>query len=355
MPADGPIRVIADDRERAVIKHLEHSVNLSVERLTVGDYAYVNPHTEQVLWVIERKTLNDLASSIKDGRMENNQKLLDAQNKTGCGILYIIEGGAYPRMDRKFSGIQFKCLQGKLDSLMLLHNIPIVWTKDEKHTAARIASMARTVSAHGIKTRTECDFSRHETFSALAVVQGEVHTIFDNVSSNQGGGQTRMEIPAANEILKCKQAVPVDAVQVKMLSTLPGVSFLTAKCTLARYTIQEVLGGGMDKEALCNLTYESNYRFGEKGARLWKTCQNLYSASHKQQCAKMLACIQGITIQCASLILEHVDMMKVVSLDFEEGVIASIHRTNTRKIGRAIEGKIRTMFMSVNAEHRGSL
>jgi len=61
------ITIIADDRERngGVIERLRghEEVSLAVERLPLGDYLI-----DEVL-LIERKTLPDLVTSIKDGRL----------------------------------------------------------------------------------------------------------------------------------------------------------------------------------------------------------------------------------------------------------------------------------------------
>ena len=113
--------LIVDDRERSVIIYLEKLIKCKVERITVGDYAFV--YRGKVIMVVERKSLSDLAASIKDGRMENNEKLLSAQKKHGCQILYIIEGPAYPHSDKTFGRIPYKCLQGKLDSLLFQDSV----------------------------------------------------------------------------------------------------------------------------------------------------------------------------------------------------------------------------------------
>ena len=64
---DYRISIIADDRERKseVIQHLSEMKNVSVgiKRLCLGDYLVNNR------LVFERKTLNDFALSIIDGRL----------------------------------------------------------------------------------------------------------------------------------------------------------------------------------------------------------------------------------------------------------------------------------------------
>ena len=65
--ADDRVRITADDRERAagVIEALGamEDVELSIERLSLGDYVVENG------LLVERKTVLDLALSVVDGRL----------------------------------------------------------------------------------------------------------------------------------------------------------------------------------------------------------------------------------------------------------------------------------------------
>ena len=45
---------------------------------------------QNILFVIERKTWTDLASSLRDGRKENNKKLLKIREETKCQLIYLI-------------------------------------------------------------------------------------------------------------------------------------------------------------------------------------------------------------------------------------------------------------------------
>ena len=79
---DYRISIIADDRERKseVIKFLSETKNVSVDikRLSLGDYLVDNR------LVFERKTLNDFALSIIDGRLSARRYGWLAQNITVC-------------------------------------------------------------------------------------------------------------------------------------------------------------------------------------------------------------------------------------------------------------------------------
>jgi len=81
---------IIDNRES--LKDFYEKKNLSYvkfENLDLGDYIF--KYDEEIILIIERKTIEDLAGSIKDGRhREQKKRLLDNYPKEK--ILYLLEG-----------------------------------------------------------------------------------------------------------------------------------------------------------------------------------------------------------------------------------------------------------------------
>ena len=78
------LRLFIDDRERAVFNHLEAELKdifYEVKRLEIGDYALVDIECDKVLAVFERKTLEDYAASLKDGRHQNKISLLTCDQR----------------------------------------------------------------------------------------------------------------------------------------------------------------------------------------------------------------------------------------------------------------------------------
>ena len=85
---------IIDNRERKVIDCIsKKNIEYKLTNLNIGDYIFAyNPKEDNPKVIIERKTVDDLASSIKDGRYkEQKVRLLNEQNN-GHQIIYIIEG-----------------------------------------------------------------------------------------------------------------------------------------------------------------------------------------------------------------------------------------------------------------------
>lgn len=83
-----------DNREKGLLEAARCNNNHQIieDVLPLGDAIICNNENEEVL-LFERKTLNDLVSSIKDGRYNEQSYRLDGSNRIhNHNIIYIIEG-----------------------------------------------------------------------------------------------------------------------------------------------------------------------------------------------------------------------------------------------------------------------
>jgi len=136
---DFPVTVIADDRESKseVIQFLSEMKNVSVgiQRLSLGDYLVDNR------LVFERKTLNDFARSIVDGRLFRQAiRLAGAKYKS----VLILEGTA---KDLSETGVSREAMQGALITISLLLGIPVLRSKKPFETARLILYAARQIKS----------------------------------------------------------------------------------------------------------------------------------------------------------------------------------------------------------------
>jgi ERCC4-type nuclease len=316
------MELVADDRERAVIQYLvaDAKIKIRVERITVGDYAII--FNGVLIAIIERKTLADLAASIKDGRMSNNNKLMEARTTSGCRVIYIIEGSAYPSSTRKYGGLPFKCLQGKLDSLMFHNNVNIIWTKNAQHTATRLETLFLYFKKHHV---------------APPPVEGGVKTPLT----------TNLKTPSkpALGLIKKKHVQSMDSTHLTLLTSLRGVGYNTAMVVLKRYTLHDVLNNKADPLVMVDLLYPGGFRLGKFALTLTKHCKTF--ANNVKAHAKMLASINGITLPTARIILTTVPFLSIVNNTFKKGDIANIKKTETRRVGEAVENNLIRVFTPV--------
>ncbi len=284
------MELIADDRESAIIPFLD----ATVKRITVGDYVIMCGG--KIILVIERKTYADLAASIKDGRMRNNKKLIDARAESGCKIMYIIEGKR-PGKNKKVCGIPYKNLEAKLDSLFW-QDIHIIFTQNKKHTAKRITDLFTMASKK-----------------------------FKPAGDKHGG----------HDIITRKHTKPNGEIRHDMIRCLKKVGEATARVALKAYSIQQLLLCEMTEMDCFNLRYENGNKLKSRGVSLFRECKNL----DKKTKIKILACIPGVTAPTASKILSSVQFSRLICGNEK---IAHIMKTESRAVGPKLEEKILSVF-----------
>jgi DNA excision repair protein ERCC-4 len=133
------VHIVIDDRERKsnVIESLLEieDVYVDIQRLSLGDYQI----DSRV--IVERKTLNDFAISIIDGRLF--KQMLCLANSNSEGVL-IIEGTAADAVD---IGVARESMQGALITVSLILGIPILRSKNPSETARLIVYIGRQIES----------------------------------------------------------------------------------------------------------------------------------------------------------------------------------------------------------------
>jgi len=134
-----PLRVVADDREAGsgVVEALRRTTGAEVvvERLSLGDYDVDGK------LLFERKTLNDLAISIVDGRLFSQMTRLVQSPRRAALIL---EGTA---RDIRDSGVSRESIQGALVNVTLLLGVPVLRSTCPGETARIMLYAARQLRA----------------------------------------------------------------------------------------------------------------------------------------------------------------------------------------------------------------
>lgn len=136
------ISIVADHREKnslVISELIKLGCEVSLSQLTVGDYL-INNH------VVERKTVNDLKSSIIDKRIITQIKGL----KQTTSPILVIEGVS----DKMYQGIIHEnAFRGFIISLVMNHKIPLVYTLGPEDTAKYLFRLDKggSVSANSLR------------------------------------------------------------------------------------------------------------------------------------------------------------------------------------------------------------
>jgi len=183
------------------------------ERLPIGDIILHDPTQEKDIVLFERKTLADLAASIRDGRYkEQSFRLIETATATGFNthhIVYIIEGDL-SRYDDRHSQITKTALQSAMVSLLYYKGFSVIRTMNVGETADFILHFADKVAKEG-------PLSIAETAAAYSEVS------------------TKKEK---------RDYITRDNIGEIMLAQVPGVSAKMASAILSKYngSIYEFLG-----------------------------------------------------------------------------------------------------------------
>ena len=142
-----------DNREQDLLKQIQNLVlfipafkQLKVETaaLPLGDIIIYDDNVEKL--IIERKCLNDLLASIKDGRYEEQSYRLNGLNHPNHNIYYLIEGDVNKANRFKDNNIEKLTLYSAMFSLNYYKGFSVMRTLSMEETAIFICNTANKLS-----------------------------------------------------------------------------------------------------------------------------------------------------------------------------------------------------------------
>jgi crossover junction endonuclease MUS81 len=121
-----------DYRERKIIDFFKSEqkddINYNICNLEIGDFVF-KENDDIIHYIIERKTVSDLAASIIDGRFrEQKQRLLDCVG-TNDKIIYIIEDDT---TQKKICNLSKTIIDSSILNLIFKHKYKVIHTTSEK-------------------------------------------------------------------------------------------------------------------------------------------------------------------------------------------------------------------------------
>jgi crossover junction endonuclease MUS81 len=225
------MEIIIDNREKAILSIIDkEKIQLQTKNLEIGDiHLYYN---QKLQYIIERKTLSDLAASIKDGRYKEQKVRLYNQN---CEIIYIIEGyiNSYNRK-KKVNGIYGDTILGCITGMLLRDNIKIFISKNAEETCLILYKLINKIP----------EYKKKDLDSKNVINQEE----------NENKTEDNIEY-VKNSMIKTKKRdniLPKDML-LYQLAQIPGISVNIATSISKKYPSMMLLC-----EALNSYTEEDN-------------------------------------------------------------------------------------------------
>jgi len=170
------VEIKIDYREKKLIKLLnlfnkEYKLGLkiSVENLDIGDIVLYKNENEKI--IIERKTLRDLESSLKDGRYVEQSYRLNGYTLHNHNIIYLIEGDIRMWDQSKYTKMPSKTLYVTMFCLNYYKGFSIMKTQDINETMEYILRIADKMNREKKKDSYYTDISNNTISKYCDVVK----------------------------------------------------------------------------------------------------------------------------------------------------------------------------------------
>ena len=215
------IDVFIDYREKALIKLLidkEKDFNFKQCNLELGDIVFKDGKNGDVL-IIERKTLNDLASSIRDGRYNEQSMRLNAHPLHNHNIIYLIEGDInFYQPPPLQNPVTRDALYSSMFSILYFKGFSIIKTKNLTETLETIVRFYNKL----------CKEVNKSAYYSNTSINND--TSINNTNINNDTDYVNTIKP------RKKDNITTDNIDIIMLSQIPNVSLAIATTIIETYS-----------------------------------------------------------------------------------------------------------------------
>ena len=236
-----------DVREAELLKKCETNLQvvtnfkdlkLVPEQLPLGDII-INDGTNDLL-IIERKTLSDLAASIKDGRYEEQSYRLKNLWHHNHNIVYLIEGD-FARFNSFKDRIDKQTLYSALVSINYYKGFSVWRSSSVEETALIVCNMAYKIKKEMEKGKTPfySNTLLQNTTTTLETDQIE-NTLSTTACDAAADVPASMSVPTEKDYCTVVKKVKKDNITIEnigeiMLCQIPGISSASALAILAQF------------------------------------------------------------------------------------------------------------------------
>ena len=237
-----------DNRERKLIKLLNakldelelSKISIVVEELPLGDIIICDDNQVEKL-VIERKSLNDLAASIRDGRYSEQSFRLENHEIHNHNIVYLIEGDIH-RYSNKYSKISKKTLQVTMFCINYFKGFSIMKTRDILETAEYILIITDKLKREKV---------RKNYYKNNQEQQGG--KIFENETLQLNNMNQYSPKKRYSEVISKvkKKNIRPDNIGEIILSQIPGISSKTSAAIMQEFSSLYELLTKLQKDGKC--------------------------------------------------------------------------------------------------------
>lgn len=226
-----------DTRERELLKICENllvavpafkDLKIVVEPLPLGDIIINNGQIDNI--IVERKSLSDLASSIKDGRYDEQSYRLNGLPHHNHNIVYLIEGDL-TKFNSFKERIDKQTLYSAMFSINYYKGFSLMRSTNMDETAFIVCNMAYKIGK---------DLNKQPYFSQLLAKPEDTTTtigVIDNPDSESGLLTQQVQSKDYCSVIKKvkKDNITEENIGEIMLCQIPGISSVTALTIMEKF------------------------------------------------------------------------------------------------------------------------
>jgi ERCC4-type nuclease len=228
-------------------------IKLVSETLPLGDIIINDGINDCV--IIERKTISDLAASIKDGRYEEQSYRLNGLNHHNHNIIYLIEGDIY-RFNAFKERIDKQTIYSAMFSVNYFKGFSIMRSNNLEETAMIACNMVYKLVS-GLKAGKLGFYNNIKIFNELNS---------NDTSSNEKSSTNNVETKEPTEKDYCsvikkvkKENVTPENIGEIMLCQIPGVSSVSALAILNQFkTLPNLIKSIQEDETCLNNVFTTD-------------------------------------------------------------------------------------------------
>lgn len=231
------------------------NTEILIENLPIGDIILCHNENESV--IIERKSLSDLASSIKDGRYNEQSFRLNNNNVHNHNIIYLIEGDWNHYNKSHFNkSMNQQTLTSSIVSLQYYKGFSVYRTLNISETALYIIYFADKIQRE-INNNKKTPYYNNNTSntSSSSIIQNQTETIDDNDNTKlitEQQQQQQHEQHYSQVIKKVKKDnITIHNIGEILLSQIPNVSSQSAIAIMNKYKTIKNLIQHLEKDEKC--------------------------------------------------------------------------------------------------------
>jgi len=243
-------------------------IRVESQSLPIGDIIIFDEETQEMKLVIERKSVNDLLASIKDGRYEEQSYRLNGLNHHNHNIIYLVEGDINKMNRFKDNKSEKLTMYSAIFSLNYYKGFSVIRTFSLEESAIFICNSLIKLSKE--RSNKKAFYNNNNSNNNLIKSVNKVEEKNEHKEIEECNEVSDKDYVSVVKKVK-KENITPDNIGEIMLCQIPGISSVTALSIMDKFKTLPNLLKELEKDENC-LKDISNTNVKGQTRKINKTC-----------------------------------------------------------------------------------